>query len=332
MEDTVTGFDAAAVSPDSRLLAWGSDGRVNVFDLRSNQRLTAIDVPKRTVTAVAFSADSRSLAFAEMESPASPSRIHVVDASSRAPKAGPFDQPQMIVSLGFGPDGTRLVSRAYEGDAVVWDLEKGAALSSPADSPAPVLDLAVHPTRPLVATAPDTDEIRLLDVSSGQVLPAPVFKFQESVTSVAFHPNGDLLTIALHDGSVSSWDLETQQRVGAGLTLQGPASTLAYDSDGQHLAAVLSTATGWTVQVWNVEQWQPVLPDFTVPPCAWVKVLFSRDGSRLGWSCEGRALVLWEASVQAWIASACRIANRDLSEAEWNRYLPGEPYRRSCAR
>lgn len=31
-----------------------------------------------------------------------------------------------------------------------------------------------------------------------------------------------------------------------------------------------------------------------------------------------------------WLAEACTIAGRDLTEAEWARYLPERPYRRTC--
>ena len=40
--------------------------------------------------------------------------------------------------------------------------------------------------------------------------------------------------------------------------------------------------------------------------------------------------VTWDARVSTWIERPCRIANRDLSETEWNRYLPGEPFERGA--
>ena len=35
-------------------------------------------------------------------------------------------------------------------------------------------------------------------------------------------------------------------------------------------------------------------------------------------------------TLRAWEAAACRIANRNLTPAEWNEFLRGRPYRRFC--
>jgi WD40 repeat protein len=35
-------------------------------------------------------------------------------------------------------------------------------------------------------------------------------------------------------------------------------------------------------------------------------------------------------TLSAWEATACRIANRNLTRAEWNEFLPGRSYRRFC--
>ncbi|WP_139173419.1 hypothetical protein [Geodermatophilus telluris] len=32
----------------------------------------------------------------------------------------------------------------------------------------------------------------------------------------------------------------------------------------------------------------------------------------------------------AWLRAACEVAARDLTRAEWDRYLPGRPYAATC--
>ena len=60
-------------------------------------------------------------------------------------------------------------------------------------------------------------------------------------------------------------------------------------------------------------------------------VAFSPDGKLLAASDRGETLWLWDGGALQWIARACRIANRPLSRDEWSRYVPDEPYRRTCS-
>jgi WD40 repeat protein len=147
---------------------------------------------------------------------------------------------------------------------------------------------------------------------------------------MAFTPNGDRLTVALEDGTVRSWNPDTQQPVGSPLKLPSRATSLAYTADGRSLAVVFGTASGSTVRLWSVERREPVLPDLSAPRGLTYKVLAAADASRLVWISEGYGPIVWDARLDSWLARACRLANRDLTEAEWNRFLPGERYARVC--
>jgi len=43
-----------------------------------------------------------------------------------------------------------------------------------------------------------------------------------------------------------------------------------------------------------------------------------------------KTLRLWDVDPERWIARACRIARRNLTQAEWRFYLPNTPYRKTC--
>ena len=45
---------------------------------------------------------------------------------------------------------------------------------------------------------------------------------------------------------------------------------------------------------------------------------------------EDGAPLLWNADPRTWAMLACRIAGRNLTRAEWRRYLAGRPYQRTC--
>ncbi len=40
--------------------------------------------------------------------------------------------------------------------------------------------------------------------------------------------------------------------------------------------------------------------------------------------------MVWDVAPDHWDATACRIAGRNLTRAEWNQYLPGRPYQATC--
>jgi hypothetical protein len=43
------------------------------------------------------------------------------------------------------------------------------------------------------------------------------------------------------------------------------------------------------------------------------------------------SLILWNVSPEEWRARACRMANRNLTMEEWNRYMgPDTPYQVTC--
>jgi len=41
--------------------------------------------------------------------------------------------------------------------------------------------------------------------------------------------------------------------------------------------------------------------------------------------------MLWDTNFESWLAQACRMANRNLTQAEWERFIGRETsYRRTC--
>jgi hypothetical protein len=41
-------------------------------------------------------------------------------------------------------------------------------------------------------------------------------------------------------------------------------------------------------------------------------------------------LRVWDLSPASLLQRACRVANRNLTKVEWQQYLPGEPYHKTC--
>ena len=127
--------------------------------------------------------------------------------------------------------------------------------------------------------------------------------------------------------TVRLWDFRTGKLVRE-LDHGGAGSlTLDFSPDGATLAV-----SGFepVASLWDVESGTRIGPSLTAGSRT-AQVDFSADGRRLlithG---DGRGAV-WDVDPASWKQRACALANRTLSRAEWEEYLPGQPYAPACA-
>jgi WD40 repeat protein len=58
---------------------------------------------------------------------------------------------------------------------------------------------------------------------------------------------------------------------------------------------------------------------------------FSKDDKRLLVDGDDGAILTWTLDPRSWVAAACRLAGRPLTEQEWRNYLPNRPFEPVCA-
>src|SRR5262249_40538271 len=118
-------------------------------------------------------------------------------------------------------------------------------------------------------------------------------------TAVAFSPNGQLLASACWDQKVRLWDPATGKEVRSFTWVSEPGrvdplSSLAFHSDGRHLAVASDPyGGGGSIKVYNLALGAEV---HSIPGHIYgiLGVCFSPDGSRLASvSCDGGAIV-WD--------------------------------------
>ena len=227
-----------------------------------------------------------------------------------------------VRTVAFTPDGRVLAAEGAPmpsaGDWVErWDVAQGASTRREIKGTKCIRSLAFQGDGELLAVGVDAGEIVLL--TSTALQPGSTLKGHLlPVRSLAISPAGEFLASGGDEGIVRLWKLS--KRAPHGRPLTGHTDTihaLAFDPTGRILA---STGRDRTVILWDVQSGTPLgrpLRGHSAP--VW-SLDFDARGERLVSGGEDGAQI-WELGFEAWKERACRIANRDLTDEEWNLFV-----------
>jgi WD40 repeat protein/serine/threonine protein kinase len=212
---TMTGYPAVralAISPNGTLLAIADEHRnVQLWDIRSGARITTFSEDVGVVSMLAFSSDGRYLASGGRDR-----IIRVWNTANKVLLRTLTDHVHEIRALAFAPNATRIVlaSGSARGDVLLWDLSDDPPAGKSAN---PVL-LTGH---------------------------------ADTVSALAFTPDGKTLASGSRDRTIKLWDAHTGQERA---TLTGHTEhleDLAFAADSNLLASVTSDGT---IKLWRADK------------------------------------------------------------------------------
>jgi WD40 repeat protein len=113
-----------------------------------------------------------------------------------------------------------------------------------------------------------------------------------------------------------------------GETLQGhePVGRLAFSPDGNLLA--LGSAWG-SIQLFDTNTYSPLGEPLKGHQGEITGLAFPNDTTLISASDDGRVWQ-WDIDPESWARKLCSIANRNLSQDEWNKYMKDKPYQPTC--
>jgi WD40 repeat protein/tRNA A-37 threonylcarbamoyl transferase component Bud32 len=317
-------------SPDGRVIAVGLNDRgIRLWDAR---RLAPVGRPLLgtggEVKDLTFSADGRTLAAVTENGLAT-----IWDLESQSLRKGPFRVDEKSgAGMSISADGTMLAAAGGSG-VKLWEVATGAELGRIGDRRA-AGDVAFSPAEPLVAFVRDGfeqtggGEVEIWDVARR----SRVTKLQVDAPwvlgwALAYSPDGRLLATSGLDPLVRIWDARTGKLVrGLEQNVGNAVWALAFTPDSSTIA--ISGSDGFA-SLWDVATGAKIGPRFGVGSREAILDL-SSDGRRLLMTNGDGKGAVWDIDPESWAQRACTLANRTLTEKEWEKFLPGRPYQPAC--
>ncbi|MCB9844814.1 MAG: protein kinase [Phycisphaeraceae bacterium] len=197
----------------------------------------------------------------------------------------------------FGPDGSRIVTAAWDNTARVWDSRTGACITVLKGHRAPIVFASLSGGGTRVATASHDNTARLWDAKSGGLL-FDLAGHTGPVVSACFSSDGNELVTASHDGTARIWDCESGEALAV---LRGHSSRVHFACFSPQGDRVVTASLDGTARIWDAVSGTSIatLSGHTNPL---MTASFSRDGTRLVTASLDRTARVWDAQTGARVA------------------------------
>lgn len=201
------GVVSVAISSDGLKCASSSlDSSLRLWDLKSGEKISSIEVGPVDIWTVVFSPDDKFIV----------SGSHAGEIHLYGTESGKQEQTlntrggKFTLSVAYSPDGKYIASGAIDGIINIFDVTYGKVLRTLEGHAMPIRSLCFSPDSQLLLTASDDGHMKLYDVKDAKVA-GTLSGHASWVLSVAFAPDGKRFASSSSDHSVKVWELAQRQ-------------------------------------------------------------------------------------------------------------------------
>ena len=303
-------------SSDGKTLAiggWGKQVELWRITEQGLSRQRVLTGHEGSISALGLSPDGKWLASADFH------KVVKLWDVARGSSQQLVQSEELVNALAFSPDGETLAIAGFDATVRLFDVRSGKERQVLRGHGSAVWSIAFFRDGKRLCSASHDQTIRLWDVQTGQAVGAPLVGHRYPVTSCQFLPDGERLLSGSEDKTLRLWDLATGKTIGQPLRgHSGRVSQVAISPDGRVAASVSEDET---LRLWDVSSQQALGPGLVGHVRSVTAVAQSPDGTKAYTVSLDGSLRVWDLSVSSWLRRACRLAGRDLSRDERERFL-----------
>lgn len=279
---------AVAFSPDGKLLATGSYGRVTVWDLAAGRPARVLTNVLGAVNDVKFSPDGKLLAVAGGQ-PSARGDLRLFSTAEWKLVASLGGHLDTVSGVAFSPDGSKLASASFDKTVRLWDVRAAKVLHTFTGHSDFVYAVAFAPNGEWYATASKDRTSRLIEAATGNSRLTFSGTDQEVLAVAARADGKEVVTSGLAPALVW-WNAETGEKV----RQQGGHGTATHELAAAGKAAlVVSAGADKTARTWNPQTGAQVR-SFAADAAVFATAL-DPAGKRVAGGCSDGMTRVWDA-------------------------------------
>ncbi|KIM22020.1 hypothetical protein M408DRAFT_333140 [Serendipita vermifera MAFF 305830] len=215
------------------------------------------------------------------------------------------EHTSVVASVGFSPDGKRIVSGSWDKTIRVWDTKTGTVIAGPFEGHnSPVSSVGFSRSGERIVSGSWDKSIRVWNAETGALVSGPFRGHSDKVTSVGFSPDEKHIVSGSDDKTIRVWDTEM------GTIISGPfeghngvITSVGLSPDGKR---VVSGSGDKTIRIWDAETGKSVNGPLEGHNDLVSSVEFSPDGKRIVSCSDDKTIRIWDSRTGALVSDPFR--------------------------